>query len=79
MSSLIEKLHKEQPLSVDEILYKEPTNLVQVFIKNKKEKFCKKSYLKIWKSKELWKIIKILNSSHNRHMSQYKKRVEIFF
>ena len=55
MSDLMERLQKKKPtrksekfkLRVDEILYKEARNSVQALIKDKKENFCKKSYLKI--------------------------------
>ena len=38
---------KKSKLNVDEILYKEARNTMQALIKDKKETFCKKSYLKI--------------------------------
>ena len=38
---------KNLKLSVDEILYKGDRNTVQALIKDKKRKFCKKTYLKI--------------------------------
>ena len=43
---------KKSKLSVDEILNKEARNIVQALIKDKKENFCEKGYLKLYENQK---------------------------
>ena len=69
---------------MDEILYEEARNTVQALIKDKKRKLLqKKLFENIGKPEELWKIIKKIGftrqkGSHNKHIPQYEKRVDVF-
>ena len=43
---------KKSKLSVDEILNKEARNIVQALIKDKRENFCEKGYLKLYENQK---------------------------